>query len=40
QPPLTPIRSLKAYLGLGPLKSNYVSVSIWDFTRKCLKYQA
>ncbi|KFP61831.1 hypothetical protein N322_11652, partial [Cariama cristata] len=39
QSPLKHIKSLNAYLGLGPLKSNCVSVSIWDFTRKCLKYQ-
>ncbi|KFO71153.1 hypothetical protein N303_14728, partial [Cuculus canorus] len=38
-PPLKPVRSWKAYLIQGPLKSNYVSVSIWEFTRKCLKYQ-
>ncbi|KFP71920.1 hypothetical protein N310_01303, partial [Acanthisitta chloris] len=40
QPPLKTIRSLNVYLALCPVKSNYVSVSIWDFTRKCFKYQA
>ncbi|KFP12382.1 hypothetical protein Z169_05596, partial [Egretta garzetta] len=40
QPHLKPVRHLNVYLGLGPVKSNYVPVSIWDFTRKCLKYQA
>ncbi|KFP72514.1 hypothetical protein N311_12871, partial [Apaloderma vittatum] len=40
QPCLKPIRSLNVYLGLGPLKSNYVSVSIWDFNKKFSKYQA
>ncbi|KFW88045.1 hypothetical protein N305_03293, partial [Manacus vitellinus] len=39
QPPLKPIRSLNVYPDLRPLKSNCVSVSIWDFTRKCFKYQ-
>ncbi|KFQ19972.1 hypothetical protein N331_11187, partial [Merops nubicus] len=39
-PCLKLIGSFNVYLGLGLLKSNYVSVSIWNFTRKCLKYQA
>ncbi|KFO91722.1 hypothetical protein N320_11437, partial [Buceros rhinoceros silvestris] len=40
QAPLKPIRSLNAYLGLGSLNSNHVSVSFWDCMRTCLKYQA